>query len=53
MLISCGIWMAYDWLVTAGGMLARAGVAAGRDPGRHPLERRPADGGHHGPCRSD
>jgi SSS family solute:Na+ symporter len=29
MLISLGIWMAYDWLVTAGGMLARAGVAAG------------------------
>ena len=29
MLISVGIWMAYDWLVTAGGMLARAGVASG------------------------
>jgi SSS family solute:Na+ symporter len=29
MLISLGIWIAYDWLVTAGGMLARAGVAAG------------------------
>jgi len=33
MLISVGIWMAYDWLVTAGGMLARAGVAAGLIPG--------------------
>jgi SSS family solute:Na+ symporter len=32
MLISVGIWMAYDWLVTAGGMLARAGVAAGTIP---------------------
>ncbi len=32
MLISCGIWVAYDWLVTAGGMLARAGVAAGVIP---------------------
>jgi len=32
MLISCGIWMAYDWLVTAGGMLARAGVASGAIP---------------------
>jgi SSS family solute:Na+ symporter len=32
MLISVGIWMAYDWLVTAGGMLARAGVAAGVIP---------------------
>jgi SSS family solute:Na+ symporter len=32
MLISVGIWMAYDWLVTAGGMLARAGVAAGAIP---------------------
>jgi len=32
MLISCGIWMAYDWLVTAGGMLARAGVASGLIP---------------------
>jgi SSS family solute:Na+ symporter len=32
MLISLGIWMAYDWLVTAGGMLARAGVAAGVIP---------------------
>ena len=32
MLISIGIWMAYDWLVTAGGMLARAGVAAGTIP---------------------
>jgi len=29
MLISIAIWMAYDWLVTAGGMMARAGVAAG------------------------
>ena len=33
MLISLVIWMAYDWLVTAGGMLARAGVAAGVIPG--------------------
>ena len=32
MLISVFIWMAYDWLVTAGGMLARAGVAAGVIP---------------------
>jgi SSS family solute:Na+ symporter len=32
MLISIGIWMAYDWLVTAGGMLARAGVASGAIP---------------------
>ncbi len=32
MLISVGIWMAYDWLVTAGGMLARAGVASGAIP---------------------
>jgi SSS family solute:Na+ symporter len=32
MLISLGIWMAYDWLVTAGGMLARAGVASGAIP---------------------
>jgi SSS family solute:Na+ symporter len=32
MLISVAIWMAYDWLVTAGGMLARAGVAAGVIP---------------------
>jgi SSS family solute:Na+ symporter len=32
MLISVFIWMAYDWLVTAGGMLARAGVAAGEIP---------------------
>lgn len=32
MLISLFIWMAYDWLVTAGGMLARAGVAAGTIP---------------------
>ncbi|MEE2672410.1 MAG: hypothetical protein VX466_01355, partial [Myxococcota bacterium] len=33
MLISLVIWMAYDWLVTAGGMLAHAGVAAGVIPG--------------------
>ena len=32
MLISVFIWIAYDWLVTAGGMLARAGVAAGTIP---------------------
>jgi len=32
MLISVAIWMAYDWLVTAGGMLARAGVASGAIP---------------------
>jgi SSS family solute:Na+ symporter len=32
MLISILIWLAYDWLVTAGGMLARAGVAAGVIP---------------------
>ena len=32
MLISIAIWMAYDWLVTAGGMLARAGVASGVIP---------------------
>jgi SSS family solute:Na+ symporter len=32
MIISCGIWMAYDWLVTAGGMLARVGVATGAIP---------------------
>jgi SSS family solute:Na+ symporter len=32
MLISLLIWLAYDWLVTAGGMLARAGVAAGAIP---------------------
>jgi SSS family solute:Na+ symporter len=32
MLISLAIWVAYDWLVTAGGMLARAGVAAGVIP---------------------
>jgi SSS family solute:Na+ symporter len=32
MIISVGIWIAYDWLVTAGGMLARAGVAAGTIP---------------------
>jgi SSS family solute:Na+ symporter len=32
MLISVMIWMAYDWLVTAGGMLARAGVASGAIP---------------------
>lgn len=32
MLISILIWMAYDWLVTAGGMLARAGVASGAIP---------------------
>jgi SSS family solute:Na+ symporter len=32
MLISVGIWVAYDWLVTAGGMLAAAGVSAGMLP---------------------
>ncbi len=32
MIISVGIWIAYDWLVTAGGMLARAGVASGDIP---------------------
>jgi Na+/proline symporter len=29
MLISCAIWLAYDWLVTAGGMLAGTAVAQG------------------------
>ena len=29
MLVSVGVWMAYDWLVTAGGMLAAAGVSSG------------------------
>jgi SSS family solute:Na+ symporter len=32
MLISIFIWIAYDWLVTAGGMLALAAVADGRLP---------------------
>jgi SSS family solute:Na+ symporter len=32
MLISVGVWLAYDWLVTAGGMLAAAGVSAGMLP---------------------
>jgi SSS family solute:Na+ symporter len=32
MIISIFIWMAYDWLVTAGGMLARVGVANGVIP---------------------
>jgi len=32
MLISIFIWIAYDWLVTAGGMLAWAAVADGRLP---------------------
>jgi SSS family solute:Na+ symporter len=32
MIISLFIWLVYDWLVTAGGMLARAGVAAGAIP---------------------
>jgi SSS family solute:Na+ symporter len=32
MIISVAIWMAYDWLVTAGGMLARVGVANGVIP---------------------
>jgi SSS family solute:Na+ symporter len=32
MLISVVVWGAYDWLVTAGGMLAAAGVASGHLP---------------------
>ena len=32
MLISLLVWGAYDWLVTAGGMLAAAGVSAGMLP---------------------
>ena len=32
MLISIGIWIAYDWLVTAGGMMAAAAVDAGDLP---------------------
>jgi len=32
MLISVAIWLAYDWLVTAGGMLAGAAVAQGTLP---------------------
>ena len=32
MLISVAIWLAYDWLVTAGGMLAGAAVAQGLLP---------------------
>jgi len=32
MLISVAIWIAYDWLVTAGGMLAGAAVAQGTLP---------------------
>jgi len=32
MLIAIGIWFAYDWLVTAGGMLAAAAVASGDLP---------------------
>ena len=33
MLVSVGVWLAYDWLVTAGGMLAVAGVSSGLLPG--------------------
>jgi len=32
MLIAIGVWMAYDWLVTAGGMMAAAAVEAGELP---------------------
>ncbi len=32
MLIAIAIWIAYDWLVTAGGMMAAAGVHAGDLP---------------------
>jgi SSS family solute:Na+ symporter len=32
MLIAIGIWIVYDWLVTAGGMMAAAGVHAGDLP---------------------
>jgi SSS family solute:Na+ symporter len=32
MLIALGIWVAYDWLVTAGGMLAKAAVHQGSLP---------------------
>jgi SSS family solute:Na+ symporter len=32
MLIAIGIWIAYDWLVTAGGMMAAAAVHAGDLP---------------------
>jgi len=31
-LIAIGVWLAYDWLVTAGGMLARAAVDQGMLP---------------------
>ena len=35
--IAIGIWLAYDWLVTAGGMLAKAAVHQGMLPaGLHP-----------------
>jgi len=32
MLIAIGVWIVYDWLVTAGGMMAAAGVHAGDLP---------------------
>jgi len=32
MLIAIGVWIAYDWLVTAGGMMAAAAVQAGDLP---------------------
>jgi SSS family solute:Na+ symporter len=32
MLIAIGVWLAYDWLVTAGGMLAAAAVQSGELP---------------------